>query len=113
MRTAALSGFALEQYRDELARAAFLKARLSLVLRCYGAYMVKAERSFNQWMGSFVSGPVHEARYQDYLKWSSKAARMHARHTSLASRVLGGAMPDCSFAAIPDPFDMTDREVRS
>jgi len=86
----ALSGFALEQYRDELAQAQWFKARLSLLLRCYGAYMVKAERSFAAWTGSFVSGPVHEGHYREYLKWSTKAARMHSRHVSLAARIIGG-----------------------
>lgn len=73
-------------------------ARLALLLKCYGAWMVRAEQAFAHWQRSGGAGVSHEMYWQDYLAASEKAARMFSRHNRLVTALIA---PGCSICDQP------------
>ena len=73
-------------------------ARLALLLKCYGAWMVRAEQHFKCWQ---ADGPQREAHWRIYLAASEKAARMFSRHNRLVTALIAPACSICGESVLP------------
>ena len=80
------TGFASTEELDAYARALHFRRRLAVLMRGYGAWMVRAERCFNGYANSF--GADQETAFAGYVHASNRAARMSARHAALARRII-------------------------
>ena len=65
-------------------------ARLTLLLKVYGARMQRAEESFNLWLHGVQSADEREQHWSDYQWQSERASVAFSRHSRLARRIIMG-----------------------
>lgn len=73
-------------YSADMDEALHFRRRLAVIMRSYGAWMVRGERHFNDFLRR--SGTEKEVAWARYLHASERAARMSSRHARLSRRIM-------------------------